>query len=89
MNSTEKIVIKTIINNLRNSAKTKWTTGDINVWADYAKTMKYIIQTSANILENLTKDETSEDSSETDVTTDVTTDVKDIPDFEHEDKQKL
>ena len=53
MNATEKIILKQIIENLEISTKTKWTSGYLDDWTEYAKKMHHAIRNNNNILKSL------------------------------------
>lgn len=53
MNSTEKIIIKRVISNLRGSTNTPWNQGGLSEWAKFAKDEKAMILSSISILEGL------------------------------------
>ena len=53
MNSTEKIIIKKIINNLESSSYRNFNSGDIDDWRDYARRMKNGVDNSISMLHGL------------------------------------
>jgi hypothetical protein len=53
MNATEKAVLTNLTKDLRKSTITEWESGDLDDWADYAKVMKTVINTSSSTMEAL------------------------------------
>ena len=57
MDATEKKVLKTVSENLKQSTKTDWRNGDVEVWADWAKKMRNTINNSTALLDSLLTEE--------------------------------
>jgi len=53
MTKTEQVTIKALIKRLRSSSVSGWQEGNVNDWADYAKTMATTIRTSCDVLEEI------------------------------------
>lgn len=56
MTSTEYKVIKKIRHTLQTSSLAGWSSGDIDKWSDWAKSMRDVIRASVSTLDGLIED---------------------------------
>jgi hypothetical protein len=61
MKNLEINIVKSVIENLKGSAKSGWRSGDFEEWADYAKKMKSSIKNNVNVLETLLEEKEEEE----------------------------
>jgi hypothetical protein len=62
MTKQEQLLIKQLIEDLKRSRTTSWTTGNFDQWADFAKTMRASIDHTIRTLLTLTSSDFQEET---------------------------
>ena len=61
MNSLEKAILEKLKTSLVESTKTKWNSGYLEDWVEYAKKMKNTVLNSISVMEALLNESTTEE----------------------------
>jgi len=64
MKNLEINILKSVIKNLKDSAKSGWRYGDFEEWANFAKKMKSTIKSNVSVLETLLEEKEEEKEEE-------------------------
>jgi hypothetical protein len=87
MKTTEKLVLKEVVTNLRKSTETNWTRGDSEDWNIWARSMKTVISTSVRIIDSLISEENKSENEEEIVDTNIT--INELLSMPGEEKERM